>query len=604
MDNTQLMQQNFCKNMLEKICNLSAVLDIGNYQLTLQELAKFCIYEISHNRIRSYIDLQSSIKEKFNFDFDNNIIESITIALEKEGSLVKNNSYLYLSQNAIKEIKYKLENLEDTEQKTKQAWFLELENSFPQLNKEKCWKSLTSYITHAFLRHGMQAASLIKEGITSQVQGVEEDDDRLNILLNKSVIEQFDRGTRDYLNVKIAISSFMNSISSNNDRIEFVTKIADGAFSYFLLAVEPDVSRHLITELRPLTIYLDTNFVFGILELHNNSQVNISKILLETIKKYKLPFTLKCKTDTIDEIKYTIKNAKKNLSSRVYSSSLSSAICTSKITTGIEDKFHERNAKARVDIHDFFRQFEHIDVILQENGIEIDNTICVDEEIKKDVCSKYRTFLESKGKGYKTYEVVMHDASLLSEARLLRTSAQSSLDAGAIILSCDYFFYRFDWMTCKNNNDKACVLLPSIFWQIIRPFIPSDIEWEKSFASTFSLPELRAIGSNSSEVAQKMIQILASYEGLKTETAIRMLSNDILLDSLCPVQDEETFCKVINEAIIDENNTLLEENARLQEYLEDKKKSIEVEISEKENAKFEANILSQKIEEKMVNLII
>ena len=76
MDNTQLMQQNFCINMLEKICNLSAVLDIGNYQLTLQELAKFCIYKLDHNRIRSHTDLQFSIKEKFNFDFDIHIIES------------------------------------------------------------------------------------------------------------------------------------------------------------------------------------------------------------------------------------------------------------------------------------------------------------------------------------------------------------------------------------------------------------------------------------------------------------------------------------------------------------------------------------------------
>lgn len=135
MDNTQLMQQNFCINMLEKICNLSAVLDIGNYQLTLQELAKFCIYKLDHNRIRSHTDLQFSIKEKFNFDFDIHIIESIIIALEKEGSLVKINSYLCLSQDAIKEIRCKLEKLEDTEQKTKQAWFLELENNFPQLNK-------------------------------------------------------------------------------------------------------------------------------------------------------------------------------------------------------------------------------------------------------------------------------------------------------------------------------------------------------------------------------------------------------------------------------------------------------------------------------------
>jgi Fe2+ transport system protein B len=140
-------------------------------------------------------------------------------------------------------------------------------------------------------------------------------------------------------------------------------------------------------------------------------------------------------------------------------------------------------------------------------------------------------------------------------------------------------------------------LLPAIFWQILRPFIPKDTDWEKAFASTFSLPEFCAIGNNGTEATQKMLQTLALYKNLPEATAIRMLSNDMLLDRLRPIENDNEFQRVIDEAIIEENKYLLEEKTRLQEALEEKEKLIKKEIAEKD-AKIElyskkSNDLSQ-----------
>jgi len=129
-----------------------------------------------------------------------------------------------------------------------------------------------------------------------------------------------------------------------------------------------------------------------------------------------------------------------------------------------------------------------------------------------------------------------------------QNSSPSSLNAGALIITCDYFFYKFDVFTCKHNNIESCVLLPSLFWQILRPYIPSDSDWDKAFASTFSLPEFRMISSRSSAACAKMVQMLAANKNVSERSALRILSNDILIQKISRMtSDDEIMQAIENE---------------------------------------------------------
>jgi hypothetical protein len=126
---------------------------------------------------------------------------------------------------------------------------------------------------------------------------------------------------------------------------------------------------------------------------------------------------------------------------------------------------------------------------------------------------------------------------------------------------------------CSSDLHMSCVVLPNNFWQMIRPFIPLDKDFEKAFVQTFALPEFRSIGSGGGKACSKMLSILATYKDVPEETSFKLLSNDILLDKLKNTKNESEFSEYVEAAIIEENNHLIEEKAALESQLEREKQA-------------------------------
>ena len=158
--------------------------------------------------------------------------------------------------------------------------------------------------------------------------------------------------------------------------------------------------------------------------------------------------------------------------------------------------------------------------------------------------------------------------TVLDTVRQIRSSVKSTLHAGALFVTCDYWLYRFDWETAKEKGILPCIVLPNLFWQILRPFIPSDGDFSRSFAETFAIPEFRTIGSGATVAASKMLNLLAGYKDFPELTAKRMLSNDILINKLREAENDQQLQDYVEDAIVGENVDLLEERALLEEQLE------------------------------------
>jgi hypothetical protein len=162
----------------------------------------------------------------------------------------------------------------------------------------------------------------------------------------------------------------------------------------------------------------------------------------------------------------------------------------------------------------------------------------------------------------------------------------------------------FDWQTSQQQDRAACAVLPDNFLQVLLPFVPSDTDFDRSFEETFVIPEFRAIESRSGEARAKMLSYLAAYESLPEETAAQLLSNDLLLEPLHPVEDEQ-FRKYLESALQEQNVTLLEENAALEKQLEQelaekeaKEKRLEQERIEREKEKARADKAEQLLRQK------
>jgi hypothetical protein len=506
--------------------------------------------------------------------------------LERENVIARpGNTNYCLEPAALASLKQAIKDSQGLENRVKAAWFKELEITYPNLPNDEAWQVLRAYLCKTFRRHGIQAVALLDPSVETP----SEHTDSLTAILHRAVTDHgySDKGAA--YAIERAISDFMAVLGTDTDRARYIAQLADGAFNFYTLEVPDDLSEQLRNQLHELTLFLDTNFLFGILDLHYNTQVQVSHDLLRAIGEHRLPFKLRYHEATYKEMNSTISHYGSILRPRSWSRSLSRAAASSQNLSGIEQKFHERNASGPVDVDEFLRTYHHFDHLLAEKDIKVFRPHEDRIDSQNNLYHKYQEFLERNGRGDKSYETVMHDAKVLDEARHLRTSATSTLEAGALVISCDYYLYRFDWETSRRDGRRACVLLPNMFWQILRPFVPADQDFEKAFAETFALPEFRAIGSGGRKACSKMLQILASYKEVPEQTAMKMLANDLLLDQLRSEHDEARFADQVETAFVEENRNLLEEKAALEQELKRQKALAEEEAKKrkKDRAEFE-----------------
>ncbi len=346
-----------------------------------------------------------------------------------------------------------------------------------------------------------------------------------------------------------------------------MVECADGAFNYFSLAVSPEVAARFREKLSPLVLFCDTNFLFGILDIHVHPLVEVSNHLLRVIADHKLPFRLRYHEATLREIQATIAHYGGQLREHRWSQSLSRAAITTSFISGIELKYHQQNAKIGMDVDSFLRPYQHVDVLLKAQGIDVYKPLTDRLAERATLQAEYAQFLKEISKE-KPDEVLSHDVTVLDCVRSFRTSAKSTLEAGALLVTCDYFLYLFELETSRKSKTYASVVLPNVFWQILRPFIPANQDFDRSFAETFAIPEFRTIGSGAAKACSKMLGLLAAYKDIPEETAARLLSNDILIDRLRAVEDDKQFQAQVDSAIALENQALLEERAALAKQVE------------------------------------
>lgn len=347
----------------EKMCNFIAVAKTGNPQATIRGLITICIFEFPDDKINSAEQFQTAIHTLFGLSVPEEQIELALSELITQKIITQpGNTNYRLEPSAMEALKQAIDETQSLEDRVKATWFNQLKISHPELSPDDGWKILRAYLQRTFRRHGIQAAALLDPAVQTSA----EQEASLTTILRQVVEEHGFLDDTLKSNTVNAISEFMAALDNDIDRIKYITQLADAAFNFYTLEIPTELSEYLRQHLHELTLFLDTNFLFGILDLHYNTQVTVSYNLLQAINRYKLPFKLRFHSETKKEMYTTICYYGDILRSRDWSTSLSRAASTSCNLSGIEQKFHERNAKYKIDVEEFLRPYEHFDSFLAE----------------------------------------------------------------------------------------------------------------------------------------------------------------------------------------------------------------------------------------------
>jgi hypothetical protein len=319
------------------------------------------------------------------------------------------------------------------------------------------------------------------------------------------------------------------------------------------------------------------NFLFGVLNLHNNPQNEVSVELIALVRDQQLPFDFYYHEESLQEMQETIAGTQKRLSQVKWSCGLSRAAITTRPfeLTGLELKYHEANAQHPIDPAIFFLKYRHVEKLINERGFKIyrrSNGVKADkiDEETADLISTYTRFLQERWPNHrqKPFSTIKHDIVVWRAAKALRHTGSTGLDVGALLLSADQRLFAFDWGILSEGKGLGVVVLPSQLLQLLRPFVPRTPDFDKKFAAVFALPEFRSAHSDFFQVTRRVLQFLASVQDLSEETASSILADELLLSRLRDTESDEELKTVIESEVLTKNAALIKQHSETVSQLE------------------------------------
>ena len=237
--------------------------------------------------------------------------------------------------------------------------------------------------------------------------------------------------------------------------------------------------------------------------------------------------------------------------------------------TGLEQRYHELNAESITDPGVYFSKYEHIEEVLRDLGLTIyragSNSIL--DQQRHELVAEYKEFVDTRRRAKpKEYPALNHDMAVWLTVKALRRKGTSILDSGAFFLTLDYQLYRFDWEQRRNPKDFGLVILANQFMQLLRPFVPTSSQSDQHFMEIFAAAEFRTAVTDYAATSSKVLSYISSYSDLSQPTAVRILTDEVLMHQLQDVDEEsDEFQQLIESKLARDNEELLR---RAQEFKE------------------------------------
>jgi hypothetical protein len=555
------------------LCHMVVISREEKTNATIDSLIVMTVYLSGSNEYKEAVQVQQAISKSFGLSLPIEKIQSAIDRLQQDGILLRQTQTkkLYLDTNAITSTRLRLEEAVDLEEKVKQEWLedvrLQAEHfsyELPVNWQEELWGCLQLYMAKAFRRHGVQTIMLLNPETSEK----EEDNRNLLNYLNDAINEKC--STVDKKITEHAVRSFFDQNTSS--RIRYVSQLLDATFTFFALTVDDKTSNFLRSSIRSMSIFLDTNIILGILDLHDNPLNHVAQELVSLIQTQKLPFQLYYHEATLKEIQTVITSMGENLKAKRFSQALSRVAIKNGQLSRLELNYHHKNVESPLDPQIFLSRYKYIQEILEDKGFKIyraPNNKKLDEE-RYELVAQYADYIENGRTNHpnrqKTYPTINHDMAVLQTVRSIRAGnvVTTFFDAKSLFLTADYRLYSFDWNNFRRNKELGLVIMPNQLIQLIRPFIPTTTDFDRKFVETFAIPHFRTIRNGYETVRSKILSYLNTYSDISENTASRILANELLMQQLEAKEDDTEELKLlVDQAIIKDYENILNEKAEL-----------------------------------------
>lgn len=569
---TALQTRDGYERAFQHLCHLVSLTKTGKTRGAIDNLVITAIGLDTAESFRSPDEVASAVESLFGIVIGSSDVRRAIDGAVAGGRLVRarGTGELSLSLATRGQLDGRIADSRDLESAVREEWSLELRAggyAAGEPEVDQLWSCLQNYMARAFRRHGAMAVELLDARLMLN----DHDQESLVACMDGAISETGLAAERT--KTAAAISTFFKTTTPT--RARYVAQLLDATFTFFALTVNDATAAYLSQSLKPLSLFLDTNFIFGLLGIHENPLSEASRELVSFVRGHSFPFTFYVHERTLKEIAATLEHVADRLLGRRWSPELSRAAITTGTGTGVELAYHRLNAESPVDPKIYLSKFDHMVDLLKDHGVKLyrppqTEVISVEEKALK--IAEYMHFVETKRPGKpKPYEALDHDIVVWISLQRQRKRTQSALDAGALFLTNDVLFRNFDWKYLRDGN-VGSVVLPGQLLQVLRPFVKATDDFDKRFVEAFVAPEFRAAQTDYEDTASQVLSYLTTFKDVPAETAVRILTNEMLLARLRQTeQGSEEFKELIESALIEDNAALLEEREALNAQIEEER---------------------------------
>lgn len=560
-------------------------------------------FGVNKNLPQSESDIFKNLKSELNGSFDKNRISTQIENLKSKKQIISAFDDLFiLSDEVYSEFQASFVKQKEIEFEAEKRFNEICYKFYPETSAKKLWDDLNQFLIIPLIREiGAKTYELIsgKDTISIEQYGqFQKFVNRYNgnkSLVHALLLNYFDFkniNVKNYILHQLNAYFFIESANLNTSAVEEIYALSKSQVN--------------------LKIFVDTNFLLTLLDLHDNPSNEAAFSLIELIneiknkvkvKFYVLPVTIFEFQNLIKRFKDYLKRTKPSLNQAIAAENTDNF---SGIIKRYFQKCHEKQTMLNID--DYFDPYlDNFTVNIRKKGLEIqqDNmqNYSTDQRVVDDLLEQveYRFERNDKADRYKglsneekeinkkkIYDKFNHDCQLWHYVKDKRpTYIDSPKDVKNWILTLDFSFLEYDKFKQYNDvNTKISVCLhPNEFISMLQFWIPRTEKFENAILGNFRLPFLfREIDGDSEKISMEILRAMSQYEDsekFNSELVTEILTNKALRQKI----------KVSNT--IEENAELIKEE--LFKKYEIAKKLLSEETEKKENLSGELNLVKNEI---------
>lgn len=554
---------------------------IGWWDSVIQRLIVATLWMDGKVDSMSVDDLERALKSHFDLDLGarlNSVIDQIAGI----GNIIKlSDGKIRLSEACLKTINSDVHEAEEIIDRAKKAFIDTLTcDEITSAEKEQIWGDFNDSFLRPFIKNvGANIYELLN------ARSVNLDQSLLDTFLDHYRPEQ-----RDCLFSSAQL--FLTSIDQNVR--SYILRSLNTYFCVEACGLDQKTIRSLQNSLgqaKNLTLFIDTNFLFSILELHENPSNAAALGLIELIKNLSKELNIKLyvTNPTLDEARATLRGTIDSLNGSRITPNM--AEVAGRYVSGLSRKFFYEVNRSNTPLTptQFFQPYiNNLVLILRTKGVEVFNEDFAQLNTRQDVVDDLITQTEYEEKKWgekaKAYKPLEHDIvlwHLIKDKR--RIGVDSPLDAEYWIVTIDFRFLGFDDYKKTNNIIIVPICIhPTTLVQLLQFWIPRSQLLEDTLYSSLWLPFVfRDLDPQSENITIEIVKTLGRFENvgdLPKETIIGILVNEALRQRIKNETNVEKQIELVREALIEQN---LKAQAQIDEE-KSKNKGYEQILQEKE----------------------